>query len=95
MFDFSVTGKPMIFFAPDLDRYTTELRGAYFSLPDSSPGPVVVTTEAVVEALRDLGELERTYVERYRTWRERFNYLDDGRAAVRAVDALLADHAEA
>jgi CDP-glycerol glycerophosphotransferase len=27
MFDFSVTGKPIFFFTPDLDRYREVLRG--------------------------------------------------------------------
>ena len=91
MFDYSVTGKPLIFFAPDLSRYTGELRGAYFSLPDHAPGPVLETTDQVIEAIRDLHQVNLSYVERYAAWRQKFNYLDDGHAAERAVDALLAD----
>jgi CDP-glycerol glycerophosphotransferase len=91
MFDYSVTGKPLIFFAPDLSRYTGELRGAYFSLPDLAPGPVLETTDQVIEAIRDLHEVQLSYAERYAAWRQKFNYLDDGHAAERAVDALLAD----
>jgi CDP-glycerol glycerophosphotransferase (TagB/SpsB family) len=91
MFDYSVTGKPMIFFAPDLSHYATQLRGAYFSLAETAPGPVVATTGEVVEAIRDLAEVERSHATRYRAWREKFNYLDDGKAAARAVDALLGE----
>jgi CDP-glycerol glycerophosphotransferase len=91
MFDYSVTGKPMIFFAPDLSHYATQLRGAYFSLAETAPGPVVPTPGEVVEAIRDLAEVERTHAARYRAWREKFNYLDDGKAAARAVDALLGE----
>jgi CDP-glycerol glycerophosphotransferase len=91
MFDYSVTGKPLIFFAPDLSRYTGELRGAYFSLPDHAPGPVLETTDQVIEAIRDLTQVNLSYAERYAAWRQKFNYLDDGHAAERAVDALLAD----
>jgi CDP-glycerol glycerophosphotransferase (TagB/SpsB family) len=91
MFDYSVTGKPVIFFAPDLDRYAGELRGAYFSLPDCAPGPVLETTDQVIDALRDLDRVRVSYAERYAAWQQKFNYLDDGHAAERAVDALLAD----
>jgi CDP-glycerol glycerophosphotransferase len=91
MFDYSVTSKPMIFFAPDLDHYATQLRGAYFPLAETAPGPVVATTGEVVEAIRDLAEVERSYAARYRAWRKKFNYLDDGKAAVRAIDALLGE----
>jgi CDP-glycerol glycerophosphotransferase (TagB/SpsB family) len=91
MFDYSVTGKPLIFFAPDLDHYTGELRGAYFSLPDLAPGPVLQTTDQVIDALRDLPEVNSSYAARYDAWRAMFNYLDDGHAAERAADALLTD----
>ena len=91
MFDYSVTGKPLIFFAPDLDRYAGELRGAYFSLPDHAPGPVLATTDEVIDALRDLEQVHISYAERYAAWQQKFNYLDDGHAAERAVIALLAD----
>ena len=89
MFDYSVTGKPLIFFAPDLDRYAGELRGAYFSLPDYAPGPVLESTDQVIDAVRDLDQVHRTYAKRYAAWQQKFNYLDDGHAAERAVDALL------
>jgi CDP-glycerol glycerophosphotransferase len=91
MFDYSVTGKPIIFFAPDLDHYATQMRGAYFSLADTAPGPVVATTGEVFEAIRNLAEVERGYAARYRAWREKFNHLDDGKAAERSVDALLGE----
>jgi CDP-glycerol glycerophosphotransferase (TagB/SpsB family) len=91
MFDFSVTGKPMVFFVPDLDRYTGELRGTYFSLPDRAPGPVVRTTDEVVDAVRDLDGLRGRYQERYLAWQQEFNAWERGDAAARAVDHLLAD----
>ena len=32
MFDFTVTGKPLLFFTPDYERYMNEQRGVYFEL---------------------------------------------------------------
>jgi CDP-glycerol glycerophosphotransferase (TagB/SpsB family) len=92
MFDFSVTGKPMVFFAPDLERYTSELRGTYFSLPERAPGPVVSTSDELVEAIGDLDGLRSRYQERYRSWQQEFNAWERGDAAVRAVDHLLAGY---
>ena len=54
MFDYSVTGKPMLFFVPDLDDYRDRRRGVYFDLGESAPGPLLATTEEVAEALRSL-----------------------------------------
>ena len=88
MFDFSVTGKPMYFLAPDLDHYRGELRGFYFDLPAHAPGPFVQTQEELVAALADAGTEER-YAERYAQWRARFNARDDGHAAERVVARIL------
>ena len=41
MFDFAGTGKPIVFFTPDLAHYSTDLRGFYFDLLAEAPGPVV------------------------------------------------------
>lgn len=88
MFDFSVTGKPMYFFVPDLEHYRGKLRGFYFALAERAPGPLVRTQEELVEALSQVG-LEEVYAERYADWRRQFNALDDGRAAARVVDRLV------
>jgi CDP-glycerol glycerophosphotransferase (TagB/SpsB family) len=89
MFDFSVTGKPMYFFVPDLEHYRGELRGFYFDLAAHAPGPVVRTQEELVAALE---EDPARYAGRYAQWREKFNERDDGHAAERVVARLLDQH---
>lgn len=89
MFDFSVTGKPMVFFAPDLADYRDRRRGLYFDLEATAPGPVVATTREVGEAILGRESLKQTYADRYAEWTTRFNPRDDGRAAARVVDALF------
>jgi CDP-glycerol glycerophosphotransferase len=88
MFDFSATGKPMYFFAPDLDHYRGELRGFYFDLEAHAPGPVTSTQDELERALADEGVGER-YADRYSAWRAQFNSRDDGRAAERVVARIL------
>lgn len=91
MFDFSVTGKPMIFYTPDIEEYSDpKVRGVYFDLGSTAPGPVVRSAPEVLDLLRSLDTWPGEYGERYETWRQRFNHLDDGRAASRVVDALFA-----
>jgi CDP-glycerol glycerophosphotransferase len=87
MFDFSVTGKPMYFFVPDMEHYRGELRGFYFDLIDAAPGPVVRTQAELIDAVRD-GDPAR-YAAKYERWRETFNARDDGRAAERVVARIL------
>jgi len=90
MFDFSITGKPILFFVPDLEEYRETLRGMYFDLGEISPGPMLQTNDEVVRALSALPAVTAEYADRYAAWQARFNPWDDGHAAARVVDALLA-----
>ena len=55
MFDFAVTGRPMIFFTYDLEQYRDELRGFYFDFEAEAPGPLLATSDEVLAAIADLG----------------------------------------
>ncbi len=90
MFDYSVTGKPMVFFAPDIDQYTDDrVRGTYFDLESLAPGPVVRTQDEVRDLLLDDMRWHAGFSDRYREWQGMFNHHDDGKAASRATDALF------
>ena len=89
MFDFAVTGRPMLFFTYDLERYRDRLRGFYFDFEAEAPGPLLRTSDDVIEALRSLEDVTHGYRAAYDAFAARFCGLDDGRAAARAVDWLL------
>ena len=86
MFDFAVTGKPMAFFAYDLDDYRDRQRGFYFDFLPEAPGPVVTTTPELIEAIA--GAPDDRYAERYARFRERFCHLEDGRATERVLSRI-------
>jgi CDP-glycerol glycerophosphotransferase len=89
MFDFAVTGKPLFFFAYDLQDYRDRLRGFYFDLLEHAPGPVVQSGSELIEALSDLDALRLRYAPAYREFRSRFCHLDDGRATARVLERLF------
>jgi CDP-glycerol glycerophosphotransferase len=89
MFDFTVTGKPLYFYTPDLDRYRDELRGFYFDLLAVSPGPVAQTAAQLIEHLRAPEKFREQFAHRYAAWSARFNAHDDGHAAERVVQRLV------
>jgi CDP-glycerol glycerophosphotransferase len=91
MFDFTVTGKPVFFFTPDLEHYRQKLRGFYFDLLPVAPGPVASTPDELVRLVRDPDASGAEYAERYAAWRRRFNPRDDGHAADRVVSRLIAE----
>ncbi|MEO6497181.1 MAG: CDP-glycerol glycerophosphotransferase family protein, partial [Solirubrobacteraceae bacterium] len=90
LFDFALTGRPMIFFAYDLETYRDEVRGFYLDPERELPGPVVRTTGELAAALVDLDAVARRYSERRAVFADRFCAADDGRAAARAVDVMFA-----
>jgi len=89
MFDFAVTGKPMIFYVYDLEHYRDQLRGFYFDFEAEAPGPLCRTSDEVSEALEDLETISATHADRYRAFTDTYCYLDDGRAAARVVDHVF------
>ena len=89
IFDFAVTGKPILLFAYDLAYYRDELRGLNLDLESEAPGPLIETPAGVAAALLDLESVESRYQAAYERFRARYCHLDDGRAAERVVDAVF------
>jgi CDP-glycerol glycerophosphotransferase (TagB/SpsB family) len=89
MFDFAITGKPMLFFTYDLEYFRDELRGFYFDLEDVAPGPLLPTSKELVEAIADLDAVAADHAERYARFRETFCHLEDGHATERVLDLLF------
>ena len=83
MFDFAITGKPILCYAYDLEAYRDDLRGFYFDLEELAPGPVTRSTDELADALVDLPGLRRQHAEGYAEFQRLFTHLEDGRAAER------------
>lgn len=90
MFDFAITGKPMLFLAYDLEHYRDE-RGFYVDLADIAPGPLLRTGEELMAALEDLDAVTAASADRYARFRETFCHLEDGAAADRVLDLVLGE----
>ena len=86
MFDAAVARVPMLFFVPDLASYRDRERGFTFDFEQTAPGPLLTTRAEVVEAAQagvPMGEA-------YAAWCERYVPHDDGHAAARVIDELVA-----
>ncbi|WP_433474620.1 bifunctional glycosyltransferase/CDP-glycerol:glycerophosphate glycerophosphotransferase [Spirillospora sp. CA-142024] len=89
MFDFAVTGRPMVFFTYDLERYRDHVRGFYFDFDAEAPGPLLGTTQEVVEALREPDALDAGFRDARAAFAARYCPHDDGHAASRVLDRVL------
>ena len=56
MFDYGVLKKPMMFFTYDLREYADNLRGMYFDIEKEAPGPMVYTSDELIEAISNIDE---------------------------------------
>lgn len=89
-FDFLATGRPVLFFTPDLDDYS-DTRGVYFQ-PQDWPGPVCRTVGEVtaeILAFQATGSLSVESAERYRTAQSNFCDQEDGAASARIIDIVF------
>lgn len=93
-FDFGVTGKPMVFHVPDLERYQ-QTRGWLFDFEPTAPGPLLETTAQVADALTDLEGLRTRYAAAHEKFRADYLDLEDGQAGRRFVDAVIAPRGDA
>jgi CDP-glycerol glycerophosphotransferase len=89
MFDYAVTGRPILFFAYDLAEYRDSLRGFYFDFEAEAPGPLLAGSAEVIEAIRDIDAVAASYRDAYQRFAARFCSLDDGKAGVRVCDRLF------
>lgn len=88
MFDYSLLHRPMFFYTYDLDHYKNQLRGFYFDLMKEAPGPVVGDTEELIHCIQDYFPEE--YEQVRKNFYETYNPFDDGHAAEKVVDLMVA-----
>lgn len=90
MFDFAVTGRPILFYTYDLSHYQGRLRGFYFDFVAEAPGPLLETSQEVIDALGGLAAVVERHAARYARFRDRFCHLEDGRATDRVLNRIFA-----
>jgi CDP-glycerol glycerophosphotransferase len=85
MFDFALTDKPIVVLAPDLEQYRDQVRGLYLDLESIAPGPVVTSTDEVLDVLDDGDAWALARKQLCSTYAP----YDDGAATSRLLDSVL------
>jgi CDP-glycerol glycerophosphotransferase len=89
MFDFAVTGKPVLLFTYDLEQYRDQLRGLYFDLAAEAPGPLLATSGEVISAIADIDTVAAGHRAAYDAFAGKFCPLDDGKASARVCERIF------
>ncbi len=88
-FDYANLRRPMLFYTYDLDKYRDILRGFYFDIENEVPGPLLYTTDEVIEAIRGIETVNCEYRQRYDEFYHRFCDWEDGHAAEKVVKSVF------
>lgn len=91
VFGFAHTGRPMLFHTYDLEHYRDTVRGFCLDFETRAPGPLLVTTQEVAQALRVTTASAELHAEAYESFRREHCGPGGGDAARRVVDRLLDD----
>ena len=88
-FDYANLRRPMLFFTYDLDKYRDVLRGFYFDLEELLPGPLVFTTDEIIDTIRNLPAVMEKYKDKAEVFYEKFNGWEDGNASKKVVETIF------
>ncbi|MCC2248688.1 MAG: CDP-glycerol glycerophosphotransferase family protein [Bacillota bacterium] len=89
MFDFANTGRPMLFFTYDLEKYRDNLRGFYLDFEKEAPGPFVFNTQEIIQNVLNIDKVIYNHKDNYKSFQKKFCSLEDGKAAQRVVDRIF------
>ena len=87
-FDYADLRRPILFYMYDLEDYKTNLRDFYIDLSEL-PGPIAQTQEELIKEIEEIDQFDEKYHDAYAAFNAKFNYLDDGHAAGRAIDRCI------
>lgn len=88
-FDFANLKRPMLFFTYDLEKYRDVLRGFYIDIEKEVPGPLLFTSEEVVDAIKNIAAIKKQYYDRFEVFYHRFCEWEDGHAAQKVVESVF------
>ncbi len=88
-FDYANLRRPVLFFTYDLDEYADELRGFYFDMKKLVPGPLLFTTDEVIDSILNLSELTKEYQAKYDEFYDRFCSWECGNSSQKVVEKIL------
>ena len=88
-FDYANLKRPMLFFTYDLEKYRDVLRGFYIDIEEELPGPLLYTSEEIIDSIKNIDKITKKYSERYEQFYEKFCGLEEGNASEKVARAVF------
>lgn len=88
-FDYANLKRPILFYTYDLEKYRDELRGFYLDIEKEAPGPLLMTSEEVVDAIINIEDIKQQYSNVYEEFYQKFCSWNDGKATERVFEKVF------
>lgn len=71
-FDFMTTKRPVLFYMYDLDKYESALRGFYLDVHKDLPGPILMNSEEIINAIKNIDKVSYDFKSCYNKLYDKF-----------------------
>lgn len=88
-FDYANLKRPILFFTYDIEKYRDQLRGFYLDIETEVPGPLLMSTDEIIQSIIDIDKINQSYKDRYDLFYKRFCEWDDGNASENIVQQVF------
>ncbi|MGE7917419.1 bifunctional glycosyltransferase/CDP-glycerol:glycerophosphate glycerophosphotransferase [Viridibacillus sp. NPDC093762] len=91
-FDYSNLRRPILFYTYDLEKYRDQLRGFYIDIENEVPGPLVKTTDEIIDAVLNIDKVTIEYKEKYDVFYDKICSWESGKATEKIVEKVFKNH---
>ncbi|MEC1544807.1 CDP-glycerol glycerophosphotransferase family protein [Bacillus halotolerans] len=88
-FEFANTKKPILFFAYDYNLYKEEIRGFYLDMKKDLPGPIVESSEELLNSIKNIKQVEIEYKSTYDQFVKKYCEIEDGNSARKIIEEVF------
>ncbi|MFE6166455.1 CDP-glycerol glycerophosphotransferase family protein [Viridibacillus arvi] len=88
-FDYSNLRRPILFYTYDLEKYRDQLRGFYIDIENEVPGPLVKTTDEIIDAVLNIDKVTIEYKEKYDIFYDKICSWETGKATEKIVEKVF------
>lgn len=89
MFDYAVLHRPMLFFTYDLDEYRDKLRGFNIDIEKEAPGPLLYTSDEVLDAIEHLDDTIKNSKQRVDNFNEKYITYECENSSEKVFDMMI------
>ncbi|WP_239454432.1 bifunctional glycosyltransferase/CDP-glycerol:glycerophosphate glycerophosphotransferase [Bacillus suaedaesalsae] len=88
-FDYANLKRPILFYTYDLEKYRDTLRGFYINMENEVPGPLLMTSDEVIDSIKNINEVTEKYKYTYDQFYEKICGWEKGNATEQVVKRVF------